>query len=199
MRLDFSPRKVPRQARSRATFDAIVEACAQLLVEHGYGAVTTNHIAETAGVSIGSLYEYFGDTDAVVFEVVRRTTEGFVEDAARPVAALVGAPVDDAIRSWLAALLSASPFAARAQSPVADPPSPLVNYGLFGMLHLSRPAAPATTRTRAARSARLPRPRTAASSAAPRRQRATPPNTATASPPHARSTGPPRAAPCADP
>ncbi len=107
MRLDFSPRKVPRQARSRATFDAIVEACARLLVERGYGAVTTNHIAETAGVSIGSLYEYFGDTDAVVYEVVRRTTEGFVEDAARPVAALVGAPVDHAIRSWLAALLSA--------------------------------------------------------------------------------------------
>lgn len=47
-------------------------------------------------------------------------------------------------RFALAALLSASPFAARAQSPVADPPSPLVNYGLFGMLHLSRPAAPAT-------------------------------------------------------
>ena len=52
MRHDFSPKKLPRQARSRVTFDAIVEACARLLVERGYGAVTTNHIAEAAGVSI---------------------------------------------------------------------------------------------------------------------------------------------------
>ncbi|MCA9575833.1 MAG: TetR/AcrR family transcriptional regulator [Myxococcales bacterium] len=107
MRHDFSPKKLPRQARSRVTFDAIVEACARLLVERGYGAVTTNHIAEAAGVSIGSLYEYFGDKDAVVHEVVRQTTEGFVADAERPIAELVGTPVDFAIRSWLAALLAA--------------------------------------------------------------------------------------------
>lgn len=46
MSSEFQPKKLPRQARSRQTFDAIVEACAQLLVTNGYGALTTNHIAE---------------------------------------------------------------------------------------------------------------------------------------------------------
>ncbi|MAQ16019.1 MAG: hypothetical protein CMN30_14675 [Sandaracinus sp.] len=104
---DFAPKKVPKQARSRATFDAIVEACARLLVERGYRALTTNHIAETAGVSIGSLYEYFGDKDVVVYEVVRRTAVGFSEDAARPVSTLQGVPVAAGVRAWLGALLEA--------------------------------------------------------------------------------------------
>lgn len=84
-----------------------MEACAQLLAETGYGALTTNHIADAAGVSIGSLYEYFGDKDAIVYEVVRRTTEAFFEDAVRPLAALEGAPIEDAVRTWLWTLLEA--------------------------------------------------------------------------------------------
>ncbi len=107
MRSDYEPKKVPKQARSKATFDAIVEAGARLLVERGYAGVTTNHVAETAGVSIGSLYEYFGDKEAVVYEVVRRAAQGFSEDAARPLPALEGAPIDAAIRRWLEALLGA--------------------------------------------------------------------------------------------
>lgn len=107
MRSDYEPKKVPKQARSRATFDAIVEAGARLLVERGYAGVTTNHVAETAGVSIGSLYEYFADKEAVVYEVVRRAAQGFSEDAARPLPALEGAPIDEGIRRWLDALLSA--------------------------------------------------------------------------------------------
>ena len=107
MASDFEPKKVPKQARSRATFDAIVEACARLLVERGFGSLTTNHIAETAGVSIGSLYEYFADKESVVNEVVRRAAQGFSEDAARPLPTLEGAPIDEAVRSWLRALLAA--------------------------------------------------------------------------------------------
>lgn len=107
MRSDYEPKKVPKQARSRATFDAIVEAGARLLVARGYAGLTTNHIAETAGVSIGSLYEYFGDKESVVYEVVRRTALGFSEDAARPLPDLEGAPIDEAIRRWLEALLGA--------------------------------------------------------------------------------------------
>lgn len=107
MTRDFSPKKLPQQVRSQATFDAIVEACAQLLVSHGYGATTTNHIAKVAGVSIGSLYEYFEDKESVVYEVVRRTTLGFTEDAARPLPDLTGARLEDGVRAWLDVLLAA--------------------------------------------------------------------------------------------
>lgn len=104
---DFKPRKLPRQARSRATFEAMVRACAELLEEHGYGALTTNHIAERAGVSIGTLYEYFDDKEVVVYEVVRRAQAGFIDDAAGPVREFAGAPVERAVRTWLAALVEA--------------------------------------------------------------------------------------------
>jgi AcrR family transcriptional regulator len=107
MRTDFAPKKLPKQTRSRLTFDAIVDACAQLLCERGYGALTTNHIAERAGVSIGSLYEYFSDKDAIVYEVVRRTSHGFSEDAAQPLAGFHNVPLREALRAWLGALAAA--------------------------------------------------------------------------------------------
>ena len=65
-----SPRKLPKQARARATRDAIVAAAAQLLASLGYGRATTNAIAHRAGVSIGSLYEYFPNKDAIVSALI---------------------------------------------------------------------------------------------------------------------------------
>lgn len=62
----LAPRKMPRQARSQATFAAIVDACGQVLANSSYGALTTNHISERAGVSIGTLYEYFPNREAIV-------------------------------------------------------------------------------------------------------------------------------------
>jgi AcrR family transcriptional regulator len=58
-------RRDPAQERSRLTVDAIVEAAGQLLVEHGRLGVTTNAVADRAGVSIGSLYQYFPNKDAI--------------------------------------------------------------------------------------------------------------------------------------
>ncbi|HJL48012.1 MAG TPA: TetR/AcrR family transcriptional regulator, partial [Polyangiaceae bacterium LLY-WYZ-15_(1-7)] len=66
------PRREPRTAEGRAIVDAIAEATALLLDRDGYEALTTNAIARVAGVSIGSLYQYFGDKQAVVLEVARR-------------------------------------------------------------------------------------------------------------------------------
>jgi len=60
------PRKQPRQARSRDTVRIILRAAAQVFSRRGYAATTTNHIAERAGVSIGSLYEYFPSKDALL-------------------------------------------------------------------------------------------------------------------------------------
>jgi AcrR family transcriptional regulator len=66
------PRKIPRQARSLATVEVILDAAALLLVDQGYDQATTNRIAERAGVSIGSLYQYFPNREAVVAAVAHR-------------------------------------------------------------------------------------------------------------------------------
>ena len=68
----LEPRKLPKQARSGATVEAILEAAAQVFERHGYAAGTTNRIAERAGVSIGSLYQYFPNKDAILVALVHR-------------------------------------------------------------------------------------------------------------------------------
>lgn len=68
----YSLRKEPRQARAKATVEAVLEAAAQLLIGQGYDRSSTNQIAERAGVSIGSLYEYFPGKEAIYAEIRRR-------------------------------------------------------------------------------------------------------------------------------
>jgi AcrR family transcriptional regulator len=65
-------RRRPRQARSRATWEAIVEAAAQILERRGPAGFTTNEVAERAGVSIGTLYQYFADKHALLAAAARR-------------------------------------------------------------------------------------------------------------------------------
>lgn len=64
-------RKQPQQARSRATIEAILQSAAHILGARGWDGLSTNMVAETAGVSIGSLYQYFPHKLALV-EAVRR-------------------------------------------------------------------------------------------------------------------------------
>ena len=64
-KLELTPRKVPRQGRAKATVDAILEATRRLLLRDGYQSVTTNHVAELAGTSIGTLYQYFPSIDSL--------------------------------------------------------------------------------------------------------------------------------------
>jgi AcrR family transcriptional regulator len=71
-RSKLSPRKLPRQDRSRATVEALLEATADILMRQGYSRLTTNRIAERAGVNIASLYQYFPDKEALVAELRRR-------------------------------------------------------------------------------------------------------------------------------
>ena len=65
-------RKNPIQRRSKATVEAVLEAGARLLLTIGYDKASTNKIAEKAGISIGSLYEYFPGKDAIFAEIRRR-------------------------------------------------------------------------------------------------------------------------------
>ncbi|EPN9528970.1 TetR/AcrR family transcriptional regulator [Cronobacter malonaticus] len=82
------PRKAPRQARSRALVEAIVEATARIFEREGAAACTTNAVAETAGVSIGSLYQYFPNRHALTAALVAREHESLLTAmytaAARP-------------------------------------------------------------------------------------------------------------------
>ncbi len=65
-----TPRKRPLQARSRETYAAILEATARILEAEGLEAANTNAIAERAGVSVGSLYQYFPDKAAIFAELI---------------------------------------------------------------------------------------------------------------------------------
>ena len=66
MEQSFKPLKMPTQARSRLTYQSILEATAYILIEDGYAHLTTNHVAERAGVSIASRYQYFPNKESLV-------------------------------------------------------------------------------------------------------------------------------------
>ncbi|WP_343587837.1 TetR/AcrR family transcriptional regulator [Herbaspirillum sp.] len=70
--MKLQPRKEPRQARSRAMVDTILDAMSRVLVERGYAKTNTNLVAESAGISVGSLYQYFPNKDALIFALRER-------------------------------------------------------------------------------------------------------------------------------
>ena len=74
-------RKNPIQDRAKFTSDSILEATEIIIANEGYGKATTNHIAERAGVSIGSLYQYFPNQDAIISalieQAVSKVSNGF--------------------------------------------------------------------------------------------------------------------------
>ena len=74
-------RKLPGQSRSAATVAAIVEAAARILETEGFEGYTTNAIAARAGVSIGSLYQYFPNRDAITRALIERQGEALLADA----------------------------------------------------------------------------------------------------------------------
>ena len=104
-----NPRKLPEQDRSRATVEVIVDAAARILVKGGYDAFTTNRVAEKAGVSVGSLYQYFPNKEALLSELMRRHVmeiERNVEEMAEmaktaPLAELIRVGIEQNVRAHL--------------------------------------------------------------------------------------------------
>jgi AcrR family transcriptional regulator len=100
-----NPRKQASQERSRATVDALVEATARILVREGYDKASTNRIAEQAGVSIGSLYQYFPSKEALVAEVIDRHRQEIVQVARSALAKAVGRPLRQSVRTLVNAAI----------------------------------------------------------------------------------------------
>ncbi len=100
-------RKRPKQQRSRALVDALLTATAQLLGEEGYPKTSTNRIAERAGVSVGSLYQYFPNKEALVTELIQRHADKQLAVLQRGTSGLVDAPLRPAVRGLIEAMLQA--------------------------------------------------------------------------------------------
>ena len=73
--MSYLPRKLPSQERSQRTVERILDAAARVFHEQGYSAATTNDIADEADVSIGSLYQYFPNKDALLVALTKRHIE----------------------------------------------------------------------------------------------------------------------------
>lgn len=97
--MDVTPRKLPRQERAKATVDAIVEATTQILLQGGYDRFTTARAAERAGVSIGSLYQYFPNKAALASAVIDRCCDEFRSAFEQALARRPRATLADCIRA----------------------------------------------------------------------------------------------------
>ena len=94
-----TPRKRPRQARSRDTVDAILAATARVLVKVGFDGLTTNGVAEAAGVSIGSLYQYFPNKEALVAALIEHHVEKMNAAILSELARVARLPMVEAVRA----------------------------------------------------------------------------------------------------
>lgn len=101
------PRKKPVQKRSQATVDAIVEAAARIFVREGYPSATTNRIAELAGVSVGSLYEYFPNKASLLAALVSRQVDNMMEVMRARLAEAQGASLREIVKAIARAAIEA--------------------------------------------------------------------------------------------
>ena len=98
---DIYPRKKPKQERSAATVEAILEATARILSREGRARLSTNRVAELAGVSVGSLYQYFPNKESLVAELARRFDRAFGERLAEAGARAAALPLREAVSVFL--------------------------------------------------------------------------------------------------
>jgi AcrR family transcriptional regulator len=93
----LKPRKSPSQDRARETVEAILEATARILVKHGYAGTNTNLIAERAGISVGSLYQYFPNKESLIAALNVRHAERIHERIEQQMRALGKKPLRESI------------------------------------------------------------------------------------------------------
>ncbi len=93
--------RIPRQTRARTTVESILAAGFISLGRHGLAGTTTTHIADIAGVSVGSLYEYFKNKEAVYDAMLARFTQDLVGELQPMIPRIVRMPVVEAIHTLL--------------------------------------------------------------------------------------------------
>jgi AcrR family transcriptional regulator len=102
-----NPRKSASQERSRLTVDALLEATTRVLIKEGYDRASTNRIAEVAGVSIGSLYQYFPSKEALVAAVIDRHTQEISEVTRDAMVKAAARPIEAAAREFVSVAIDA--------------------------------------------------------------------------------------------
>jgi AcrR family transcriptional regulator len=102
-----NPRKTASQKRSRATVSTLLEATARVLVREGFDKASTNRIAEVAGVSVGSLYQYFPSKEALVAALIDRHNEEVMRAVRGELAEAVNLPIAQAVRKLVAVAIKA--------------------------------------------------------------------------------------------
>lgn len=101
------PRKQPKQERARETVDAILTATARILVRDGFERASTNRIADQAGVSVGSLYQYFPNKQALVAALMERHIRDVYAVLEREVSRLPALPLRRAVRELIELMIRA--------------------------------------------------------------------------------------------
>ena len=103
----LKPRKAPRQARSGATVDAILEATIRVLLSDGFRRLTTTRVAERAGVSVGTMYQYFPHKQALLYAVIQRYLNEVAEVVEESCRRNLGQPVTVGSDALVAAYVDA--------------------------------------------------------------------------------------------
>jgi AcrR family transcriptional regulator len=106
-KMHTNPRKFALQKRSRVTVNALLEATARILVREGFDKASTNRIAEVAGVSVGSLYQYFPSKEALVAALIDRHNQEVVQAIQGELAEAVDLPIEQAVHKIVALAVKA--------------------------------------------------------------------------------------------
>lgn len=101
----LTPRKAPRQARARATHDAILQAATQILSAQGLKGFNTNAVAARAGTSIGSLYQYFPNKDALMLALIHRQKIAMFNSVSVAMAGITKPALETSVRIMVRAVM----------------------------------------------------------------------------------------------
>ncbi|WP_165349873.1 MULTISPECIES: TetR/AcrR family transcriptional regulator [unclassified Mesorhizobium] len=105
----MTQRKFPRQERARATVEAIIQAAAQLLTDIGFEGLTTARVAERAGVSVGSLYQYFPNKQGLAAALVDHHAEKFSAAFSQTVEASGHGTLAETVEAMIEVAMAAHP------------------------------------------------------------------------------------------
>lgn len=113
-------RRIPRQARANETVGTILEAAAQVLEAGGLPAFTTNAVAERAGVSIGTLYQYFADKEAILRAIAEHELKATLSNVAKAMTEEHSMPPEQRVRAIVRAIVHAFRGRQRARKAVVQ-------------------------------------------------------------------------------